>query len=120
MSNLIQRTELNNRIVVEFFTQGNRYFGDFHRVEIAVVVTIPFVGETLAEDLREFAANYPGTIRYEKKLQRMGVATSQVEAVSHELIDDFLQTVSGYLEKKGFAAGLLRREMQNKKKRTTY
>ncbi len=120
MSNLIQRTELNNRIVVEFFTQGNRYFGDFHRVEIAVVVTIPFVGETLAEDLREFAANYPGTIRYEKKLQRMGVSTSQVEAVSHELIDDFLQTVSGYLEKKGFAAGLLRREMQNKRRRMAY
>ena len=50
----------------------------------------------------------------------MGVATSQLEAVSYGLIDDFLKTVSGYLEKPGFAESLLRREMQNKTKRTTY
>jgi len=120
MSNLIQRTELNNGVVAEFSTQGNRYFGDFHRVEISVVVTVPFVSATLAEELRDFSVNYPGSICYERKLQRMGVSTSQVEVVSQELIDDFLQTVSGYLEKKGFAEGLLRREMQNKGKRMAH
>ncbi|MCK5826485.1 MAG: hypothetical protein KAG93_05585 [Desulfuromusa sp.] len=120
MNKSFQRTKLNNGVVVECFTHGNRYFGDFHRVEISVVVTVPFVKAALANDLKAFAAHYPDFIRYEKRLERMGVATSQLEAVSHGLIDDFLKTVSGYLEKNGFAESLLRREMQNKTKRTAY
>jgi hypothetical protein len=120
MSNPRQRTELKNGVVVEFFARGNRYFGDFHRVEISVIISVPLVKTALAKDLRSFAADYPGFIRYERNLERMGVATNQIEAVSQGLIDDFLTTVSGYLEKKGFAESLLRREMQYKMDRNSY
>lgn len=120
MNKPFRRTELNNGVVVEFSTHGNRYFGDFHRVEISVIVTVPLVKTALANDLKEFAADYPDSIRYERRLERMGVATCQLETVSYGLIDDFLKTVSGYLEKPGFAESLLRREMQNETKRTTY
>ncbi len=120
MNKPFQTTRLDNGVVLEFFPQGNRYFGDFHRVEISVVVTVPFVQATLASDLQDFAANYPGVIRYERKLERMGVATDRIEAVNHGLIDDFLITVSGYLKKQSFAESLLRREMETETKRTTY
>ncbi len=120
MNKPFRTTRLDNGVVFEFFSQGNRYFGDFHRVEISVVVTVPFVQATLASDLQEFAANYPGFIHYERKLERMGVATDQLEAVRHGLIADFIKTVAGYLKKQSFAESLLRREMENETKRTTY
>jgi len=120
MNKPFQTTRLDNGVVLEFFTQGNRYFGDFHRVEISVVVTVPFVQATLASDLQKFAANYPGSIHYESKLERMGVTTDQIEAVRHGLIDDFIKTVAEYLQKQNFAESLLRREMETETKRTTY
>jgi len=120
MSDPFRRTKLSNGVVVDFFTHDNRYFGDFHKVEISVVAIVPFLKAALADDLKEFAADYPGFIRYERTLERMGVATCQLDAVRHGLIDDFLKTVGGYLEKKGFAESLLRREMQSKAKRTAY
>ena len=103
MNKPFQTTRLDNGVVLEFFTQGNRYFGDFHRVVISLIVTVPFVQATLASDLQEFAANYPGVIRYERKLERMGVTTDQIESVRDGLIDDFLKTVAGYLKKQSFA-----------------
>ena len=120
MSELIRRTELNSGVVFEFFTRGNRYFGDFHRVDILAVVVVPFIRASLPENLREFAGPYHGVIHYEKSLQRMGVATSQVETVSQELIDNFLLSVRSYLEKPGFAEGLLHREMVKKAAQTSY
>ena len=119
MNEPFQSTKLNNGVMVEFFTHGNRYFGDFHRVVISVVVTVPFIQAALADDLQKFAANYPGVVRYERKLERMGVATDQVDAVSRRLIDDFIKNVAGYLEKPGFAESLLRREMEKETEQTT-
>ena len=119
MNKLFSRIELNNGVVVEFFSRGNRYYGDFHRVVIVAVVTVPFDRGTLAEDLQEFAAGYPESIQYEKKLERMGVTTSDIEVVTQVLIDDFIETVGHYLEMQKFAERWLRREMQNRNKRNS-
>ena len=111
-----RQRELNNGVIVNFLSQANRYFGDFHRVVIVAVVTVPFDRDALAEDLQEFAVDYPGFIQYEKKLERMGVTTSNIEAVTQVLIDDFIRTVGSYLEMQKFAERWLRREMQNRNK----
>ncbi|MFK5925678.1 MAG: hypothetical protein QM483_03515 [Desulfuromusa sp.] len=111
MSNPSRKTELRNGVIVEFFEQGNRYFGDFHRVQINVVATIPLIVDSLSVDLRELAANYPGFITYEKTLERMGVVTSQIETTTQSLIDDFLETAGRYLENKNFAERLLQKNM---------
>ena len=116
MDKPFQKIELKKGIVVEFFNHGNRYFGDFHRVKISVLVTLPLSKVALAEDLQGFATGYPDYICYEKTLERMGVTTHLVETVRQGLIDDFLKTVAGYLKKNGFAESLLRREMQKKAK----
>ncbi|MDA3903683.1 MAG: hypothetical protein PF441_09595 [Desulfuromusa sp.] len=107
-------TRLSNGVILEFFDQGNRYFGDFHRIKINVFATIPFAVESLSADLQQFAATYPGYILYEKTLERMGVATSEVENVTHSLIDDFIASTGSYLEKKTFVEGLLRKNMTRK------
>ncbi len=111
---------LGGGVVVDFFDQNNRYFGDFHRLKINAIATISFDTATLPADLQEFAASYSGNIKYKKSLERMGVVTSLVEIVTHELIVDFIETVENYLKKKNFAENLLRRELQNKTKRSTY
>ena len=116
MDKPFRQIELNNGVVVNFFSQGNRYFGDFHRVVIVAVVTVPFDRDALAEDLQEFAVDYPGSIQYEKKLERMGVTTSNIEAVTQVLIDDFIRTAGRYLEMQKFAERWLRRELQNRNK----
>ena len=108
--------ELNNGVVVEFFDQGNRYFGDYHRVKINAVVTIPFDLASLPDDLQKFAATYSDCVKLNKTLEQMGVATSKVEAVTESLIDNFIKTVGGYLEKENFAVCLLRKSMTEKRK----
>ncbi len=107
-------TKLKNNIVVEFFDHTNRYYGDFHRVKISVVATIPFSMEAIPADLRQLAATYAGSVSYEKDIEQMGVATEKVASVSDSLIDNFISTVGSYLEKENFVAGLLRKEMSAK------
>lgn len=106
--------KLNNNVVFEFFDQSNRYFGDYHRVKIKAIVTIPFVLDSLPEDLRKFAATYPECIKYEKSLRQMGVASSEVQMVTESLTEKFIESVSIYLEKKNFAENLLRKNMKER------
>ena len=112
--------ELDNGVRVDFFSQGNRYFGDFHRVKIVAVATIPLVVESLPANLHQIAAGCSGSIKYEKTLERMGVATARAETVTQALIDDFILTVGCYLEKKSFAEGLLRKKRAVKPKRNRF
>ena len=113
-------TDLNNGIRVEFFSCSNRYFGDFHRVKINAVATIPILVASLPDDLQKFAASLPDCIKYEKSLERMGVTTDKVEAISQSLINDFLKTARVYLEKSNFAECLLRRNNKVKSNRTRF
>ena len=106
--------ELCNGVVVEFFDQSNRYFGDYHRVKINAIAMIPVMVNLLPEDLQKFAASCPDCIKYEKILKQMGVATGEVQAVTESLIDNFIKSVSLYLEKKNFAECFLRKQMNEK------
>lgn len=114
MNKLINTIRLNNDIVVDFFDQSNRYFGDFHRIKINVSATIPFAVESLSPDLQKFAATYPRGVSYETTLERMGVTTSEVETITYSLINDFIESAGSYLEKKDFAERLLRKKMTMK------
>ncbi len=102
---------LGNGVVVEFFDQSNRYYGDFYRVKIIAVATIPLLKSTLPEDLYKFAATYPDCVKYERSLERMGVVSSSVQKVVQTLVDGFIESVGFYLEKGSFAENLLRKDM---------
>ncbi|MCD6581200.1 MAG: hypothetical protein J7K90_05310 [Desulfuromusa sp.] len=107
-------SELKNGVIVEFFDQSNRYFGDYHRVQINVIAMIPVFVDSLPEDLQKIAATYPDYIKYEKSLEQMGVATSEVQSVTELLIGNFVKSAAPYLEKKSFAENLLRKQMNEK------
>ncbi len=111
---------LDNGVTVDFFSEGNRYFGDFHRVKIVAIATIPLVVESLPANLQEAVAACPRSVKYEKTLERMGVTTDNVETVIQTLIDDFIQTVGCYLVKKSFVEGLLRKNRDVKPQRNRF
>lgn len=118
MSKSFKSVGLDNGVTVDFFSAGNRYFGDFHRVKIVAIATIPLVVESLPANLQQAAVG--GTIKYEKTLERMGVTTDRVETVIQTLIDDFIQTVGCYLVKKSFAEGLLRKNRDAQPQRNRF
>ncbi len=120
MNEPFKTTRLDNGVIIDFFSQGNRYYGDFHRVKICAIATIPLDVESLPVDLQPEAARCSGVIKYEKNLERMGVATARVAEVTQSLLDDFTQTVGSYLEKESFAAGLLRKNLPIDTKRTRF
>jgi len=103
MNKPFEKIQLGNGVFVEFKTQGNRYFGDYHRLQIKVIATIPIDETTLPEDLKSAAMKYSGFIKYEKTLERMGVATNQIDSATQSMMDDFITTAGRYLEKKRFA-----------------
>ena len=111
MDKPFNQTELKNGIVVEFFDLSNRYFGDFHRVKINALVTVPLDVNALPADLQKFVASRHNCVTYEKSLEQMGVETSQVQAVTESLMNNFIESVGCYLEKKDFAEKLLRNKM---------
>lgn len=111
MNNSFKKIELDNGVVVEFYPQGNRYFGDYHRLQIKVIATIPVDEATLPEELKKSAIQYSGSIRYEKTLERMGVATNQIDSATQSMVDDFIKTAGCYLENKQFAENWLRKNM---------
>lgn len=111
MKKPLHKIELDNGVVVEFYPQGNRYFGDYHRLQIKVIASIPFDEAILPEELKKSAKQYSGFITYEKTLERMGIATNQIDSTIQSMVDDFIKTVGCYLEHKQFAENWLRRNM---------
>lgn len=107
--------KLSNGVAVKFFDQSNRYFGDFHRIKIQAIATIPFDYSFLPNDLQKFSADLAGCVTYEKSLEQMGVSTERLQSVTESLIDCFLDSVGCYLEKKDFAERLLRKKQAKKK-----
>ena len=120
MNKRLGTIELDNGVLVEFNLQGNRYFGDYHRLQIGVIATIPLDDATLPEDLRGTAAKYSGFIKYEKTLERMGVATNQVDSAAQAMMGDFIKTVGCYLEKKHFAEYWLRKNIISRSHRNRF
>ncbi|MDX2495240.1 MAG: hypothetical protein QNK27_09795 [Desulfuromusa sp.] len=105
---------LGNGVAIEFFDQSNRYYGDFYRVKINAVATIPLIKKALPKDLHDFVATCPNYVTYTKSLERMGVVSSDVQKVTNSLVDDFIESVGRYLEKGNFAESLLRKNMRDK------
>ena len=86
------RTErLANGVVVDFVELSNRYFGDYHRVCVAVRIHVPL----------------PGDCRHRiKHLERMGVAGADVAAVRDRLVDDYWRHAGPYLAHPDFPTRL--------------
>lgn len=112
MADILMSIELKNGINVDFIDQSNRYYGDFHRVKIDVIVKLPVVAAQLPKDLQTGAAKCNGYATYTTSLEQMGVQSADLESVSTALIDNFVNTVGRYLEKDNFVESLLRKRFR--------
>lgn len=112
MSEVFASLELGNGLVVRFVDQSNRYFGDYHRVSIRVVIALPDEFELPEGMKREKAC-------LEKNLEKMGVPTASVETERRALVDGFLKSSRAYLEKDNFPQQLLAK-LQKEKTRPVF
>lgn len=103
--------KLRHGVVVNFFDQSNRYFGDYHQIKISALATVPVKVSSLPNDLQKSVTSNPATVIYEKHLKRMGVATASRESVIEILIAAFIRSVGSYLENEDFAEHLLRQKV---------
>ena len=118
----IKEEHLANGLQMTFVDESNRYFGDYHRV--CVVATIICNLNDLPAASSDEEAFRCQTIEalgeqlsVTKRLERMGVASADVEEVRVALIDDFLRHASVYLSRPDFLRSLVNAEL---KKRPTH
>ena len=87
-----------------------RYFGDYHRVRLDVRIDCDLAQADMPADLLTRARGTFGpTAVFERRLERMGVAGSQVENVREELLHAFLEHTRTYLEHPDFCRRLVAR-----------
>jgi len=106
---------LDNGLEISFSDESNRYFGDYHR--ICLVVTISYILDQLADDdlrLRAIAV-YGKQIKLEKRLERMGVPSAEVEQVRNALIDDFMRQATIYMSRPDYPCLLVTAELSKQR-----
>jgi hypothetical protein len=106
---------LDNGLKISFRDESNRYFGDYHRV--CVVATISYTFDRLADDdlrLRAIAV-YGEQIKLEKRLERMGVPSTEVEQVRDALIDDFMRQATIYMSRPDYPRLLIAAELSKQR-----
>jgi len=106
---------LDNGLEISFSDESNRYFGDYHR--ICLVVTISYILDQLADDdlrLRAIAV-YGEQIKLEKRIERMGVPSAEVEQVRNALIDDFMRQATIYMSRPDYPRLLVTAELSKQR-----
>ncbi|PLY12320.1 MAG: hypothetical protein C0624_01065 [Desulfuromonas sp.] len=111
--------ELSNGLQLELRDQSNRYFGDYHRIRIEVSCDIPLRSEFFGNrddhpQLLQARRLYGDSLRFERSLERMGVAGADVERVREELVENFLNSSATYLEHAEFIARYVSRQLQKR------
>jgi hypothetical protein len=108
MSQILYQQQLPNRLLLKIEDQSYRYFGDYHRVRLVIRCQVPVVAEHFVASEDPLAAAAAAVLQlghevtFEKTLERMGVAGSEVETTRQLLIDQFMQTNHPYLARDDF------------------
>ncbi|RME40393.1 MAG: hypothetical protein D6794_02315 [Deltaproteobacteria bacterium] len=115
---------LENGFELRFFDESNRYYGDYHRVRVIARLEVPlsaplFAGNPDPDRALSRARRWLGeSVRFEKVLERMGVAGDAVASVRQELVEGFLRSSRSYLAHPRFAERLVARELEKRRKGT--
>lgn len=117
MSELFKSVELSNGLLVKFYDQSNRYFGDFHRVHILVVAQISVNKDSLPDHLKHLITLPIEVVGFETILGRMAVPTESLLEIRASLVTDFLNSTGSYLADHVFIESLLRMKKIGKKQR---
>ena len=118
---VIEEQRLANGLLIVFTDESNRYFGDYHRICVVATITCNLKNlstENLDDEdsFRQAAEKLGEQLTVVKRLERMGVATADVDDVRTALIDDFLHHAITYLSRPEYPRALVTAEY--KKRRT--
>jgi hypothetical protein len=97
---------LANGIELSFSDHSNRYFGDYHRVRVEVLIRVPL---PVGHDEPVSAVN-SGPILIKKYLERMGVPGAEVDATRKQLAEEYWRHAGPYLAKADCPGKLARNE----------
>jgi hypothetical protein len=108
---------LENGLVLEFHDQSNRYYGDFHKVRVEIRTRLLLQIELFSAEADPLAALqrarklFGAELVESRFLERMGVAGAEVEEVREAMIDSFLQSGLGYLQRPDYPRLLLHKRL---------
>lgn len=116
---------LPNGLRIAFYDETNRYFGDYHRVCLRVVITCDPVAAQAAAPAGDYfwseaAAVLDGPLRVEKKLERMGVAGADVAATLNILLTEFSNVADDYMARPDYPKRLAQGELAKRSKPGRY
>lgn len=109
---MLETQTLANGLKLSFADESNRYFGDYHRILLVVKISCDL--ETLSDDqLRTQAIGvYGKTLDIERRFERMGVPTAEVESVQNEMIVNFMRQAATYMARPDYPARLVTTELK--------
>ncbi len=112
----IATEKLSNGLIIEFYDKSNRYFGDYHRICIEVLCTIPLLPEYFSdaedpgEELRRAREEFGEGVTSTRKIEKMGVSGEDVERTRRDMIENFMCSSNPYLSRSDFPCRFIRRE----------
>lgn len=115
----IRQERLSNGLQIVFTDESNRYFGDYHRVCVVAAIVCDFAalaGAIDAELRSQAVALYGERLVVEKRMERMGVASRDVDTMRLALVDNFMRQAP-YLGRPDYPRMLVAAEL--KKQKTT-
>lgn len=115
MSNsaLVRTVLLDNGIRLTFHDCSNRYFGDFHRVLVVVSGTVDPDDSAPGGDLSSTGGGNSAVL-FNRELERMGVTSDRLQETVGALIDGFLASARGYLERPDMPEQLRKKSLDGK------
>lgn len=116
---LLHEEVLANGLHLRCHEAGNRYFGDYHRVVVAVEIILPLDHPALTRLdpslLARARSRFGAALVTRKSLERMGVATAVVATVQQELLASFLKQAHTYLARPDLPARLVVAELERQR-----
>lgn len=117
-----KRIDLANGLQVEFFDRSNRYFGDYHRIQVEVRLRfeLPVQVGPDAEFWQRVRMAHGHHLEVRRVLERMAVPTADTDRVRERLVTDFLAHNRPYLERPTCLKSLAATAMHQRRQRPAY
>ncbi len=119
MAQMIREISLENGLVVRFFDHSRHYYGDFHLVKIEIACEIPLSADYFDEqaELEEARIRFGEKALYRRSVERMGIPTKDIPAVTDQLVENFVSHSLPYFAAPGFARRFLKTELLRGRKK---
>jgi len=113
MAVLVKEISLPNGLIVSFHDHTRRYFGDYYLVQLEIVCDVPISSEsvTTEDQLREARALLGEKVVYRRRVEQMGVPSTEIERVRNRLVEDFACHSLPYFADPGFPRKLVTAEL---------